>query len=184
EMYSDVVRIYLQKPIIEQIVQHETIVENMLEKYVDDHFHFLDYAYDNDDDEQLNHNTNQIDMIERLVSRKYELDLWKEEIQHLKNYEKQNQWPSSFDYINVGLPSFIETITDHVVRKQLIDQHRQILHEYKSQLLTLLIGMSEVNCSKLQNLFNSDMVLFWKHEHSLPIEERLSETILKSFDQR
>ncbi|CAF4347944.1 unnamed protein product, partial [Rotaria sordida] len=31
EMYSDVVRIYLQKPIIEQIVQHETIVENMLE---------------------------------------------------------------------------------------------------------------------------------------------------------
>ncbi|CAF4786469.1 unnamed protein product, partial [Rotaria magnacalcarata] len=55
----------------------------MLEKYVDDHFHFLDYAYDNDDDEQLNHNTNQIDMIERLVSRKYELDLWKEEIQHL-----------------------------------------------------------------------------------------------------
>ncbi|CAF4775952.1 unnamed protein product, partial [Rotaria magnacalcarata] len=62
---------------IEQIVQHETIVENMLEKYVDDHFHFLDYAYDNDDDEQLNHDTNQIDMIERLVSRKYELDLWK-----------------------------------------------------------------------------------------------------------
>ncbi|CAF4332918.1 unnamed protein product, partial [Rotaria magnacalcarata] len=41
-------------------------------------------------------------MIERLVSRKYELDLWKEEIQQLKNYEKQNQWPSSFDYINVG----------------------------------------------------------------------------------
>ncbi|CAF4961480.1 unnamed protein product, partial [Rotaria magnacalcarata] len=53
----------------------------------------------------------------RLVSRKYELELWREEIQYLKNYQKENQWPSSFRYIHVGIPPFIETITDHTIRQ-------------------------------------------------------------------
>ncbi|CAF1934012.1 unnamed protein product [Rotaria magnacalcarata] len=95
-MYSNVVQIYLQKPIIEQILQYETIVENMLEKYIEDHFHLFDYDYDHDDEQlaheiqqQLSHNSNQMEMIERLVSRKYELELWREEIQCLKNYQKK-----------------------------------------------------------------------------------------------
>jgi translation elongation factor EF-Ts len=67
EMYSNVVRIYLQKPIIEQIVQHETMVETILEKYIEDHFHLFDYNYDHDDEQlayeiqqQLNQNSNQV----------------------------------------------------------------------------------------------------------------------------
>ena len=58
EMYSNVVEIYLQKPVIEQILQHETIVENLLEKYIEDHFHLFDYNYDHDD-EQLAHEIQQ-----------------------------------------------------------------------------------------------------------------------------
>ncbi|CAF4605954.1 unnamed protein product, partial [Rotaria magnacalcarata] len=65
--------------------------------------------YDHDDEQlaheiqqQLSHNSNQMEKIQRLVSRKYELELWREEIQYLKNYQKKNQWPSSFRYIHVG----------------------------------------------------------------------------------
>jgi hypothetical protein len=58
EMYSNVVEIYLQKPVIEQILQHETIIENILEKYIEDHFHLFDYDYDHDD-EQLAHEIQQ-----------------------------------------------------------------------------------------------------------------------------
>jgi hypothetical protein len=123
-------------------------------------------------------------MIECLVSRKYELELWREEIQNLKNYQKENQWPSSFCYIQVGIPSFIETITDNTIRQQLIDQHRQILHDYKHQLLRLLITMSEEMCSKIQTTFNRDVSLFWNYQHSLPVKEQISETILNLIDQR
>ena len=123
-------------------------------------------------------------MIECLVNRKYELELWREEIQHLKNYQKENQWPSSFCYIHVGIPSFIETITDHTIRQQLMDQHRQIHHEYKHQLLRLLITMSEEMCSKIQTAFNHEMSLFWNDQHSHPVEEKLSVRILNLIDQR
>lgn len=50
EMYSNVVRIYLEKPVIEQILQHEIMVENMLESYIEDHFHLFDYDYDHEDE--------------------------------------------------------------------------------------------------------------------------------------
>jgi hypothetical protein len=123
-------------------------------------------------------------MIECLVSRKYELELWREEIQHLKNYLKENQWPSSFRYIHVDIPSFIETITDPTIRQQLIDQHRQILHDYKHQLLRLLMTMSEEICSKIQTTFNLDMSLFWNYQHSLSMQEKISEPILNLIDQR
>ncbi|CAF5226362.1 unnamed protein product, partial [Rotaria magnacalcarata] len=142
---------------------------------IEDHFHLFDYDYDHDDEQlaheiqqQLSHNSNQMEMIQRLVSRKYELELWREEIQYLKNYQKENQWPSSFRYIHVGIPPFIETITDHTIRQRLIDQHKQILQDYKRQLLQLLMTMSEEIYSKIQTAFNRDMSLFWNYQHSLP----------------
>ncbi|CAF3392825.1 unnamed protein product, partial [Rotaria socialis] len=191
EMYSNAVQIYLQKPVIEQILQYETIIENILEKYIAEHFHLFDYDYDHDDEQlaheiqqQLrSHNSNQIEMIEQMVNRKYELELWREEIQHLKNYQKENQWPSSFRYIHVGIPSFIETITDHIIQQQFIDQHKQILQDYKHQLLRLLITMSEEIYSKIQTTFNRDISLFWNYQHSLPVKEQFSETILNLIDQ-
>ncbi|CAF3189478.1 unnamed protein product [Rotaria socialis] len=191
EMYSDVVRIYLHKPVIEQILSHETIIENMLEKYIEDHFRLFDYDYDDNDErlaneirQQQTDNSNQIEMIERLVQRKYELQLWKEEIQQLYNYQKENRWPSSFRYLHVDIPSFIQTMTEHRIRQQLMDQHCEILHDYKHRLLQLLIVMSEDICSNLENLFNSDMALFWKHQHSLPANEQLSVATLNLIDHR
>ena len=67
EMYSNVVEIYLQKPIIEQILQYETKMENMLQEYIENHFHLFDYDYDHNDEQlvheiqqQLSHNSNQV----------------------------------------------------------------------------------------------------------------------------
>ena len=125
-----------------------------------------------------------MEMIERLVNRKYELELWREEIQHLKNYLQEHQWPSSFRYIHVGIPSFIETISDHTIQQQFIDQHRQILHDYKRQLLRLLITISEEICSKIQTAFNHDMSQFWNYQHSLPVQEQFSQMTLNLIDQR
>ncbi|CAF4889574.1 unnamed protein product, partial [Rotaria magnacalcarata] len=76
--------------------------------------------------------------------------------------------PSSFRYIHVGIPPFIETITDHTIRQRLIDQHKQILQDYKRRLLQLLMTMSEEIYSKIQTAFNRDMSLFWNYQHSLP----------------
>ncbi|CAF4635562.1 unnamed protein product, partial [Rotaria socialis] len=60
----------------------------------EEHFHLFDYDYDHDDEQLVqeiqqqlqSHNSNQMEMIEQMVNRKYELELWREEIQHLKNY--------------------------------------------------------------------------------------------------
>lgn len=49
EMYSNLIHIYLQQPVVERIVQYETNIENMLEKYIDDYYNFLGYDYDKDD---------------------------------------------------------------------------------------------------------------------------------------
>ncbi|CAF4635720.1 unnamed protein product, partial [Rotaria socialis] len=58
-----------------------------------EHFHLFDYDYEYDDEQLVqeiqqqlqSHNSNQMEMIEQMVNRKYELELWREEIQHLKN---------------------------------------------------------------------------------------------------
>ncbi|CAF5049449.1 unnamed protein product, partial [Rotaria socialis] len=67
---------------------------------------------------------------------------------------------------------------------QFIDQHKQILQDYKRQLLRLLITMSDEIYSKIQTTFNRDMALFWNYQHSLPLKEQFSETILNLIDQR
>jgi hypothetical protein len=124
-------------------------------------------------------------MIECLVNRKYELELWRQEIKYLKSFQrKYQQWPSSFDYIHVGVPSFIETITDDTVRQQLMNQHQELLHEYKGQLLRILINIGKENSSKIQTLFKSDMNMFWTHQNSLPIEQRLSPSTIHCIVQR
>lgn len=99
------------------------------------------------------------------MCRSYELELWKKEIQYLKNYQKNHQWPSSSSSIHVSVSSFIETIQDHTIRQQLIQ-------------------ISEENYSIIQNLFNHHMAIFWNQKHALPIEQRLSKTLLNCIEQR
>ena len=125
-------------------------------------------------------------MIECLINRKYELELWRKEIQYLKKFQRNHQqWPSSFDYIHVGVPpSFIETITDDNVRQQLMKQYQELLHEYKGELLRILINNSEEHSSKIKTLFKYDMNMFWTHQNSLPIEQRLSRNTIHCIAER
>lgn len=75
-------------------------------------------------------------------------------------------------------------IQDETQAQQYIDQHQQILKNYKQEMILLFLNMSKVYMSEIQALFNKEMYQFWQNQRLLPVHERFTPVVLNLIEER
>jgi len=94
-----------------------------------------------------------------------------------------NKLPKLFDSVYIPLPSSIHSLTDRNLREQLQARHQDIMKQYKNEMMKIYIETVEVKLRESQKLFDDEMAKFWKEQNSLPINQRLNQTMINLMDR-
>jgi hypothetical protein len=102
----------------------------------------------------------------------------------MKQLVTQNKSPKLFDSVYIPLPSTIHSLTDRHLHEHFQDRHNHIMKQYKSEMLKIYIETVETKLQQSQQLFDSEMTKFWQDQRSLPISERLNQTMINLMDRQ
>ena len=156
--------------LIKTIPNFQTIYQTYLETYITQQLEpikhdiqykikMIEYDYEDqrlrDEIEQyilMNNNTNNIN--EQLFELKYEFERSRQELKLLEQNEKRKQLPKFLSKIDMTLPIYIETIQDQQYRQQMIDQHENIIQQYKNKLNHLWIHIYQTFINEKQPYLN------------------------------
>jgi hypothetical protein len=92
--------------------------------------------------------------------------------------------PKSLELLEVSLPTSITTLTDPVLRERLSNDYQRIIQRAKADLLMVLTTASEAKRNDCQRKFDREIAEIWKNHRQFPIDERLTNVMVKLIEQR
>jgi hypothetical protein len=95
-----------------------------------------------------------------------------------------NQLPESLKSIKISLPPLIDTVNDIYIRQRLQDDHRKIIEQYKSEMMTVFIKIAEAHMAETQKLFDKEMAKMCQDDQSLPVHLRFTQIMLNLIESR
>ena len=128
-------------------------------------------------------NEQQENLIEKLYNQKYEEGKSRQELSVLKHYLKLKRFPLSIATIQIQAPIFIRTIQDTNIRQDLFERHQQIIHNFKNDMMHLLLQMHEKYLVDKQKQFDISMDQFRQEQFNSTIVNLIEEN-LKNIEEK
>ena len=76
------------------------------------------------------------------------------------------------------------TVNDINIRQRLQNDHRKIIEQYKSEMMTVFITIAEAHMSETQKLFDQEMAKMCQDQQSLPVHLRFNQMMLNLIESR
>jgi len=126
----------------------------------------------------------QLEIVKHICHLTLEKEKAQQEMIHFKFGILFKKLPESLNILEDSLPISITTISDSIIRERLSNEYLRIIERTKADLTRVLTTAAEAKKIDCEKKFIRETAEIWKKQRQLPIEERLTTTMLTSVEER
>ncbi|CAF4595043.1 unnamed protein product, partial [Rotaria magnacalcarata] len=115
---------------------------------------------------------------------KYEEAITKYHFNSLKQCIPEHSTLNSIRNQLIGTSSVIDSIQDITVRKKSSKHYIEVAEQAKDDIMILARDTAEGQMRQYQKQYNMEMNQVWQHEKTLPLDQRLTSTMIHLMEKR
>ncbi|CAF1346209.1 unnamed protein product, partial [Rotaria sordida] len=129
-------------------------------------------------------NEEQIKLVQNICTRQLEKEKSEQELILFRYGFLFKKLPDSLKILEESPPKLITTIIDPHQRERLSNNYTRIIQQAKVDLMMILTTGAEIKRQEHQKVFDMTMAKLWTDQRHLPIDKRLTTTMLSFIDER